>query len=96
MSKNKKIKWIIVGKKWFDKVNGNTYHAARVYDLERHIVAAAPYEYGYGDQYIYSAFNAMKRAGVIDCLTLEHWEYMAICHENCKKIDLKYWGEVRL
>lgn len=90
------IKFIIVGKKWFDKVNGNTYHSARVYDLDRHIVAAAPLEYGYGDQYIYSAFNAMKKAGIIDQLTLGHDEYFSTCHEDCKKKDVKYWGEVRI
>lgn len=89
------IKFIIVGKKWFDKVNGNTYHSARVYDLTGHVVAAAPYEYGYGDQYIYSAFNALKARGVIDCLTLGHDEYFSTCHEDCKKKDVKYFGEFK-
>lgn len=88
------IKFIIVGKKWFDKTNGNTYHSARVYDLNGRVVAAAPYEYGYGDQYIYSAFNALKAAGVINCLTLGHDEYFAVCHEDCKKAEIKIWGKI--
>jgi cation transport regulator ChaC len=88
------IKFIIVGKKWFDKANGNTYHSARVYDLEKKVIAVAPYEYGYGDQYIYSAFNALKKAGIIDKLTIGHDEYYATAHENCKKAEIKKWGKI--
>ena len=73
------IKYIIVGKKWFDKVNGNTYHSARVYDLEMKCVAVASYEYGYGEQYVYSAFNAMKKDGIISTDKLEYGEYFATC-----------------
>ena len=49
----------IEGRKWFDKVNGNTYHSARVY-VDGELVAAAPFQYGYGDQYLYSGMEAAK------------------------------------
>lgn len=87
------IKYIIVGKKWFDKVNGNTYHSARVYDLEKKVVAVASFRYGYGDQFVQSAFEAMKERGIITTDKLNFDEYIAFSDSNCKNSDVKWFGK---
>ena len=60
-----KIKYICTAVKWFDKVNGNTYHSVRVTrcrDGKTIVGLHPPYEYGYGDQYRYTALDAMAAA----------------------------------
>lgn len=44
----------IEGREWFDKVNGNSYFSARIW-VDGNIVATLPFQYGYGDQYLYEA-----------------------------------------
>ena len=63
--KPRKIKFVCNAVRWFDKVNGNTYHSVRITKVStgQTIVGLyAPYEYGYGDQYRYTALEAMKHA----------------------------------
>lgn len=52
----------IIGRRWFDKVNGNTYFTAigLINNVE---VVSVPFEYGYGEQYVYATFKAMQEAG---------------------------------
>ncbi len=60
-----KIKFACTAVKWFDKVNGNTYHSVRVtrFSNDKTIVGLhPPYEYGYGDQYRQTALAAMAKA----------------------------------
>ena len=56
----KKPKHIVycVGAKWFDKVNGNTYHNVKVIDGDN--ITYLGYEYGYGSQYRYRADEYFK------------------------------------
>jgi len=54
----------IMGRKWFDKVNGNTYHSATILVDGRH-VHKVDYEYGYGDQYVWSAWEWLDANGYI-------------------------------
>ena len=89
------IKFIIVGKKWFDKANGNTYHSARVFDLEKKVIAVAPFQYGYHDQFIQSATEALQKSGKFDGIMLKHDEYIAIDGGYTKQRDVKYWGELK-
>jgi hypothetical protein len=49
--------------RWFDKVNGNTYHSVRVTQCEDGQTIACPYQYGYGDCYRQTALEAMHKAG---------------------------------
>lgn len=48
----------IIGKKWFDRVYGNTYHSVKVW-VNGKLVGNNPYEYGYGEQYIQSAHDIL-------------------------------------
>ena len=90
------IKYVIHAKKWRDKVNGNTYHAARVLDTQAQLQIAVPFQYGYGDQFISSSSNEMIKHGWIkeklsgtDFLNIH-----IICENDCKKTDVKKWGDV--
>ena len=44
----------VVGMEWFDRVNGNSYCAVRVY-WNGHLIATAPFTLGYGDFYKHAA-----------------------------------------
>ena len=48
-----KIKYICKAVKWFDKVNGNTYHSVKIIRCEdgKQIVNKPSYVYGYEDHY---------------------------------------------
>ena len=54
----------ISGRRWFDRVNGNTYHSTRVF-ADGELVVITPFEYGYGDQWQQTAMVAMVEAGVL-------------------------------
>ena len=54
----------ISGRRWFDRVNGNTYHSARVF-ADGELVVVVPFQYGYDDAYRDSAMVAMVEAGVL-------------------------------
>ena len=59
MRRKKTRSIVIIGRKWFDKVNGNTYHTAEI------IINGVPvhktlFAYGYGDSYIQSARKWLK------------------------------------
>jgi hypothetical protein len=54
----------VIGRRWFDKVNGNTYHSAIT------LVNGKPgpsvgFQYGYGSQWEYNAAMELDRAGII-------------------------------
>ena len=52
MSRKKKIKSItILGRKWWDKQNGNTYNTAQIM-VNGETVGKTPFQYGYGDHYV--------------------------------------------
>ena len=58
----------IQGKTWLDKPNGNSYFSTRTiidfgFDTERTIYT--PFQYGYGDQYIFESFKTLKDLGII-------------------------------
>ena len=89
------IKYVIHAKKWFDKVNGNTYHSVRVLDTQRQLQLQVPFQYGYGDHYRTTAQQEMIKQGWIkeefkhtDILNLHY-----VCEEDCKKRDVVKWGQ---
>jgi hypothetical protein len=58
-----KIKFHAYATRWFDKVNGNTYHSVRITRCKDSITIAVPFQYGYGDMYRQTALDAMEAAG---------------------------------
>jgi len=53
----------IEGKRWFEKTNGNTYHSVSVY-INNELIGRVPLTYGYGEQYIQSAFELLSEFGM--------------------------------
>ena len=58
-----KIKYIVNAVKWWDKVNGNTYHSVRVTRCEDGKQLVGEMQYGYGDHYCQTALEIMNQAG---------------------------------
>lgn len=61
--KVRKLKFTVIAKKWFDKVNGNTYHSVRCIRHSDNAVVVGPYQYGYGNHYQQTALAMMAKAG---------------------------------
>ena len=61
--KERQIKFICKVVKWFDKVNGNTYHSVRITRTKdgKTIVCDTPYTYGYGTSYEQTALDLMLK-----------------------------------
>ena len=51
----------IVGRRWFQKTYGNTYHAVKVYVNDEILVK--DFCYGYGNQYLQTAIELLQKAG---------------------------------
>jgi len=58
-----KIKFTCYAIKWFDKVNGNTYHSVKVTKTKSGEIITHPKTYGYGDHYRQTALEIMLKAG---------------------------------
>ena len=56
------IKYICNAIKWRDKINGNTYHSVKITRVKDKKVIYGELQYGYGDQYKYTALDAMANA----------------------------------
>lgn len=56
-------RFTIIGRRWFERTNGNTYHSTEVYDGNGKLIGREPYQYGYGDQYIQTAHDILQKSG---------------------------------
>jgi len=97
-----KIKTIDVqAKEWFDKVNGNSYFSEVItinYGMANEKTIDVPMQYGYGDQYIHTAFMELQKHGYIkqDNDRGSYWQYYRdnkiivrhSKHDNCLKREL--------
>ena len=60
--KPRKIKFVCNAVRWFDKVNGNTYHSVRITKVstgETIVGHHPPYQYGYEEAYRQTALETM-------------------------------------
>lgn len=89
-------------KRWFDKMNGNTYFSAKVYVT--HIDSSVtelrlPYQDGYDSAtqevraMLVNADIAPKDAPVLWKFCRENGIELHHTTENAKKVDVKRWGE---
>lgn len=51
-------------REWFDKINGNSYFSVRIW-VDGGQVAILPFQYGYGDQFIYEAQKKLLELGYL-------------------------------
>ena len=54
----------IQGREWFDKANGNSYHAVRIWANGKHLVDIGM-TYGYHDMYLHTALVWLKKWQII-------------------------------
>lgn len=93
--KNTKLQYIVEGRRWFDKVNGNTYHSVVVTDADTgKIVAEQPFEYGYDDQYKETAMKLLVSTGRLskedaDNLRGQHEIKRKMFHFNVSDVSRK-------
>lgn len=102
--KTRDIKTVnVICKEWFDKINGNSYFAGEVIvnrGRKNEITINIPFQYGYGDQYRYKAFEAVKKE--LNCfksldsrdsyfLAYDKYKIKSThtLHTNCLKRELK-------
>lgn len=52
----------VIGRKWFSKMCGNTYHSVTVY-VDGQCIGRIPYRYGYGSQYEETALELLQQKG---------------------------------
>lgn len=53
---------VIVGKRWFQRTYGNTYHSVSV-EVDGELIEYRPFQYGYGEQYLQTACEVLQAAG---------------------------------
>lgn len=66
--------------RWFDKVNGNTYHSVHVTNNETGESLFCPFQYGYGEQYRETALHEMSSKG-----------WLPEKYTGADKAGAKYW-----
>ena len=54
----------IIGRRWFQKTYGNTYHSAQIV-VDGKEVEGIYFAYGYGDQYLHNAFRKLQALNLI-------------------------------
>jgi hypothetical protein len=88
------IKYVIHSKKWRDKLNGNTYHSVRILNTQNNALIAAPYQYGYGDQFMQSAHEVMSKTGWVGNKFTpdDYLQTHIVIENNCKKSEVLKWG----
>lgn len=63
--KTKNLKTIdIIALEYFDKINGNSYFAGEIilnYGLKDQLIIILKYQYGYGNQYEYTALKEIQK-----------------------------------
>ena len=57
---NKKNQFVVIGGKWWDRINGNTYHRSKIIDAKHNKIYYTSFEYGYGSQYLSTARDYIK------------------------------------
>lgn len=55
----------IIGRRWFQKGPGNTYHSAQI-RIDGQPVEGIAYAYGYGDHYLTTAFEKLEADGLLN------------------------------
>ncbi len=55
----------VVGRRWFERVNGNTYHSVEVY-VNGALLERVPFQYGYGSQYEQTAMDILEKHKIVD------------------------------
>lgn len=81
------IKYLVTTKEWRDRINGNTYFASQIENLENGTIQKIPFQYGYGTQSEYVCKNHLGLEGFPSDLPIR---FVKI--PNCKQREVKDFG----
>ena len=58
--------FFILGKRWFDKINGNTYHSVKIIDLSNgETIIKTDRVYGYGEHWKQTAYEELTKLDLV-------------------------------
>ena len=83
----------IHGRRWFERVNGNTYHTCEIWVDGDH-VHKVPFTYGYGSQYEQSAQDWLVKNGYFPGMERRKWGGYPCMSIWCRDHGIKYVNEV--
>ena len=90
----------VIGKEWFDRVNGNSYNAVR-FDVyvtgkngERTINVVLPFSYGYGDYYMQRVSEYCLKHFGLDRMTVHSLVTSDNIVRKLKKSEVTAWGQL--
>jgi len=89
-------RYLITALKWFDNINGNTYHSVRIAEItgtKNEELVYIPFAYGYGDSYRQTAYDWLvenKRVKKEDQFNheLNHKRFIFVVNDVTRKRDL--------
>lgn len=84
---------VIIGRRWFDKVNGNTYHSVCVL-VDGEEVGRVPFAYGYGSQYEQSAAELLYKLDLLPSDSERSWRNCWPLSLHCRNNGIAYHSEV--
>lgn len=76
---HKKDTIVIVGRRWFERVNGNTYHSCTV-TVNGEEVGHEPFTYGYGSQWEYTGLELLKKVYDVPETVTAPWKLKEVCN----------------
>jgi len=81
----------IIAKRWFDKINGNTYFSS-VGLIDGEVKVKINFSYGYGNHYEYATFAELEKKGFIN--DVEHYKNGGTVSpfRYCQEKGLKYYS----
>jgi len=81
----------IIGKRWFDKINGNTYFSS-IGMIDGEPKVSITFNYGYGNQYEWETFGELEKKGFIG--DVEHYKNGGTesPFRYCERKGLKYFA----
>jgi hypothetical protein len=88
--------YTIIAKRWFERVNGNTYHSVTIYH-DATLLDRVPINYGYGSHYEQTALEMLQKLGIAGPETTVFWKWkeeygrdkvLVICEDVKRKKDL--------
>ena len=86
MNTQKTNKIIIFAKEWYDRINGNSYFAAKI-SLENETLLI-PFTYGYDEAYLHEAINLLIKTNYLPATVQDSRALRNYCDD--KKIVLHY------
>lgn len=84
-----KNQYVFLVKKWFDKVNGNTYHSVEYHNFDTGKTITSGIVYGYEDHYKQTAYELMVKHGYSTDPSLKEFQENHTIHYHVVEVSRK-------